>query len=340
MAERPRPCHEPAKRARLGHGFEGPPAHAENGQGGSDEDEANEEDIDRELEPEEILTFEFEDVMKNVVHEPQLGSYAPPAKASSGCAYAAHNSAAMPLPQHGVVGGILRLADVPGSRLEYTVSLEVGVMLRSELYDSRSDHGFVRFARVMDMHETLVPRAQRGKGHAKRLARAAFAVAHAHGFRVRPSCSYISDTFLAASPAQEYDVWHGRRCDELLLFTCCPEGKALEERRRQLSEYPMAQLRSRCQSVGAKTSGAKHLMVERLLGREFGPAAERRERALADQELCRERAGLGCRGCRACRGEGSKGWVLISDEERELKSAPRGVWMRRRRDDVDERLSN
>ena len=110
MAERPRSCQESAKRAKH-----------EDSDGG-------------ELEPEEVLAFEFKDAMKNVVHEPQVGSYAPPAKASSGCAYAARNRAATPLPQHGVVAGILRLDDVPGSLLEYAVSLEVGVMLASELY--------------------------------------------------------------------------------------------------------------------------------------------------------------------------------------------------------------
>ena len=61
-------------------------------------------------------------------------------------------------------------------------------------------------------------------------------MAHTYGFLVRPSCSYISETFLAARPAEEYDAWYGRRCDELLLFTCCPEGKSLEERRRQLAQ--------------------------------------------------------------------------------------------------------
>ena len=327
---------EPAKRVKLEDSGRAVPAatveKADNDR--SDKDEEYDEDVDgedeRELAPEALLAFEFADAMKTVEHEPQHGIYAPPARASSGCAYAVHNSAATPLPQNGVVSGTLRLSDVPGSRLEYAVSLEVGLMLECELYDERSGNGFVRFAHVMDMYETIVPASQRGKGHAKRLVRAAFAVAHAYGFRVRPSCTYISETFLAARPAEEYDVWYGRRCDELLLFSCCPEGKALEGRRRQLARLPMAELNSRCEEAGAKIGGAKYLMVERLLGLEFGTAAARRFSAFAGQETCRARKGLGCGGCRACRGDGRAGWVGISDE---LGDPPPPTLVRRRRAD-------
>jgi GNAT superfamily N-acetyltransferase len=312
------PCHEPAKRVELeGSGHDDGPAAAD----AEDEWEEGEEYEDGEMSPEELLEFEFSDAMKNVVHEPQHGNYAPPARASSGCAYAVHNRAARPLPQTGVVAGTLRLTDVHGSRLDYAVSLEVGLMLPNEFYDCKTGNGFVRFAQVMDMYETVVPPACRGQGHAKRLVRAAFAVAFAHNFLVRPSCSYISETFLAAHRAEEFDARLGRRCEELLLFTCCPEGKALEGRRRELAKLSVAALRARCQQVGANISGAKYLMVERLLGREFGAAAAHRFHAFAGQERCRVRAGLGCGGCRACRGEGGAGWVSDSD----------GV--RRRRDD-------
>jgi len=328
--DRAPPCHGPAKRAKLEDGSHGlPAANAENG-----EDEEYDEDVDGEEDPEEDLRWDFAGAMKNVVHGPQHGTYAPPGRASSGCAYAVHNSAATPVPQNGVIAGTLRLSDVPGSRLDYAVSLEVGVMLEGELYDGRSRSGFVRFARVMDMYETIVPAAQRGNGHAKRLVRAAFAVAHAYGLLVRPSCSYISETFLAASPAEEYDAWYGRRCDELLVFTCCPEGRALEERRRQLAQLPVAELTARCRHVGTKIGGAKYLNVERLLGHEFGPAAARRSSSLAGQEECRDRAGLGCGGCRACRGEGRAGWVHIGEAEMraiEQESAPPPKLVRRRR---------
>ena len=283
MAERPHRSHEPAKRAKIA---ESSPLSLQ-----VDKHMAGRQTHDGEEEfhggPEEVLVSEFADAMKNVVHEPQHGVYWPPARASFGCSYALYNSAATPVPFCGVVAGMLRLADVPGSRLDYAVALEVGSMLEGELHDEGSGCGFVRFARVMDMYETIVPPAHRGKGVAKRLVRAAFAVAHVYGFRVRPSCSYISETFLAARPAEEYDARRGRQCDELLLFTCCPEGKALEGRRRQLMRLPVAELKSRCEQAGVKIDarrGAKYFMVERLLAHEFGPAAARRSSFLAAQE--------------------------------------------------------
>ena len=340
---------EPAKRAKLDDaGRDHPAANGGNGEEDTKRDEGREqeedeygEDLDGEeegdMDPESALQWDFWDAMKNVVHEPQHGSYLPPAKVSSGCPYAAHNHAAMPVPPSGVVAGTLRLADVPGSRLDYAVALEVGTMLEGELYDGRTVNGFVRFAHVMDMYETVVPPAHRGQGHAKRLVRAAFAVAHAYGYSVRPSCTYISQTFLAARPAEEYDVWYGRRCEELLLFNCCPEGRALDGRRRELARLPVDSLKARCEQAGEKIGGAKYLMVERLLGREFGPAAERRTATLAGEEMCRERRGLGCGGCRVCRGEGSDGWVDIGDAEMEEMRANEPDrpfrWVRRRRAD-------
>ena len=281
MAERR--SHEPAKRAKIAESSHGRQTRdGELGPVGLMEQGTR-------TKPEEVLVSEFADAMKNVVHEPQHGIYWPPARASSGCPWLpVYNGVTTPVPCFGVVAGMLRLADVPGSRLDYAVALEVGSMLEGELHDEGSGIiGFVRFARVMDMYETIVPPAHRGKGVAKRLVRAAFAVAHVYGFRVRPSCSYISETFLAARPAEEYDARRGRQCDELLLFTCCPEGKALEGRRRQLMRLPVAELKSRCEQAGVKIDarrGAKYFMVERLLAHEFGPAAARRSSTLAAQE--------------------------------------------------------
>ena len=281
MAERR--SHEPAKRAKIAESSHGRQTRdGELGPVGLMEQGTR-------TKPEEVLVSEFADAMKNVVHEPQHGIYWPPARTSSGCPWLpVYNGVTTPVPICGVVAGMLRLADVPGSRLDYAVALEVGSMLEGELHDEGSGIiGFVRFARVMDMYETIVPPAHRGKGVAKRLVRAAFAVAHVYGFRVRPSCSYISETFLAARPAEEYDARRGRQCDELLLFTCCPEGKALEGRRRQLMRLPVAELKSRCEQAGVKIDarrGAKYFMVERLLAHEFGPAAARRSSTLAAQE--------------------------------------------------------
>lgn len=133
-------------------------------------------------------------------------------------------------------------------------------------------------------------------------------------------------------------LWWSHRCDELLLFTCCPEGQALEGRRRQLARLPVTELKAQCQHVGAKIGGAKYLMVERLLGHEFGPAAAQREAALSGQAKCRERAGLGCGGCRACGGEGRAGWVHVSVAEcnaieKEDQPPPVSLTRRRRADE-------
>ena len=139
--------------------------------------------------------------------------------------------------------------------------------------------GFRRFARVMDIYKTYVPPAERGKGHATRLARAAFAVAQEYGYLVRPSCSYISDTFLAAKPTFKDITCRTYLCDELLLFPCCPEGRGLEERRRFLASLSAADVKARCEDAGtSKISGPKPYLIEHLLGREFGPAAAARVR--------------------------------------------------------------
>jgi predicted GNAT family acetyltransferase len=50
----------------------------------------------------------------------------------------------------------------------------------------------------VDITHTFTPPAARGRGLAARLAAAAFAWAAARGAAVRPSCSYISDTYAPA----------------------------------------------------------------------------------------------------------------------------------------------
>ena len=53
---------------------------------------------------------------------------------------------------------------------------------------------------VIDLAHTFVPPAGRGKGLAGKLCRSAFAHAKAEGFLVRPTCSYVSDTFIKRHP--------------------------------------------------------------------------------------------------------------------------------------------
>jgi uncharacterized protein len=52
----------------------------------------------------------------------------------------------------------------------------------------------------MDIFETFVPAKARGRGIAERLVAEAFRFARAKGWRVRPSCSYVSDTYLPRHP--------------------------------------------------------------------------------------------------------------------------------------------
>ncbi len=55
---------------------------------------------------------------------------------------------------------------------------------------------YVRSAHVLDITHTFVPPEARGQGLAKHLANAAFAYARAQKLSVRPSCSYISGSYL------------------------------------------------------------------------------------------------------------------------------------------------
>ena len=53
---------------------------------------------------------------------------------------------------------------------------------------------------VMEMHHTEVPPAGRGRGVASQLCKAAFQYCHEAVVAVRPSCSYVSDTWLPSHP--------------------------------------------------------------------------------------------------------------------------------------------
>jgi hypothetical protein len=59
---------------------------------------------------------------------------------------------------------------------------------------------------VMHMVHTEVPVQQEGRGIAAQLVRAAMEYARAHGYKVRPSCSYVR-AFMARNP--EFDDLRG-----------------------------------------------------------------------------------------------------------------------------------
>ena len=254
-----------------------------------EENEAEDDEVECD-EEQAMLSVRFQKTMLGVVHEKKMGNLAQSRNTSSGCAYGGKSKpgiASQPL--HGVVvSGQLKLNGVPGAHLDYTILAEVGHLLQGEFIDAREGAYFRKFAYVMDIWETYVPSRHRGRGLAQRLARAAFAVARAQGYLVRPSCTYISDTFLGAHPMDE----RRQPCEDVLLFSCCVEGRGLEPRRRALAALSAAQLKAECeQSVPLpriEISGSKKAIVERLLDREFGSAARQRERAIAGRRRCRE----------------------------------------------------
>ncbi|EFJ25698.1 hypothetical protein SELMODRAFT_99282, partial [Selaginella moellendorffii] len=55
-------------------------------------------------------------------------------------------------------------------------------------------------ADLIDLEHTYVPPSKRGQGIAAQLCEAAFDCARKQGFRVIPTCSYISETFLPRNP--------------------------------------------------------------------------------------------------------------------------------------------
>ncbi|XP_076945129.1 acetyltransferase At1g77540-like [Bidens hawaiensis] len=74
--------------------------------------------------------------------------------------------------------------------------------LEYELINSNNNNN-----KVMDITHTFVPSSKRGLGLASHLAVAAFNHAQANALFVIPTCSYISDTFLARNPAWKSVVY-------------------------------------------------------------------------------------------------------------------------------------
>jgi len=132
-------------------------------------------------------------------------------------------------------------------------------------------------SQVMDVYETFVPEAERGRGLGVRLARAAFAIARDHGWFIRPSCTYISDHFLGSAPTHP----DGRAYADDLLFSACAEGMTLRSRRAELGKLPAKELTRRCAALVERGSGPKGALVERLLAAEFGPLAAKRAAEIA-----------------------------------------------------------
>lgn len=60
-----------------------------------------------------------------------------------------------------------------------------------------------RAGQTIDMYQTFVPEAFRGRGIAEQLAKAAFEFAKAERLAVTPTCSYLSGPYLKRHPEHE-----------------------------------------------------------------------------------------------------------------------------------------
>ena len=194
-----------------------------------------------------------EEDLRGVIHTTTEGVPRPPPSPASGVSYAAGHELADPLPTSMVTSGCIGLRAMAGAHLDYVVELRVGEQLEGEFHDSAGKACFIKFAQVMDIHETFVPEAHRGHGAGGRLARAAFSIARSNGWSVRPSCSYISAAFLAASPKHA----DGASFADALLFSASPEGHTLYARRAELGKLPAKELTTRCVALQKKGAGPK-----------------------------------------------------------------------------------
>jgi predicted GNAT family acetyltransferase len=62
--------------------------------------------------------------------------------------------------------------------------------------------------KIMDLRHVFVPTKYRGKRLAERIVFKAFKIAEDHSMRVRPTCSYVRDTFLRRLKALQGEEWH------------------------------------------------------------------------------------------------------------------------------------
>lgn len=227
--------------------------------------------------------------LKGIVkHTYTLGDPMPPAPVESGLAFLA-SSSSMALPRSIPVSGSLVLCNAPGSHLDYDIVLQVGELLEGDLVEEAPPPHFCRFVVVMDIWETFVPVSHRGRDLGTALVKAAFALAANRGWGVKPSCSYVRDTYIRRqchSPIALYQ--HGPsgprtelKVSTLVLFSEISHGKhSFKDRRRVVSKKSTKQLAAAVKKLSPQQrrvffgpSEAVHasplVTVERLLRVEF-----------------------------------------------------------------------
>lgn len=185
---------------------------------------------------------------------------------SSGVQYCEAHPSATPLPLDDVISGRVVLEQRPECFLAYSTRLETGLCLPGELQEHAGKPCFVKFTRVMDIYETMIPEANRGHRLGEVLARAAFAIADAEGYRVDPSCTYIAHF---VSKFHQYQP-------QLVLST----KPQLHARRAGLCKMKVKQVAAECEQAGLLKTGSKAALIERIIGHEFDRAPPQKSPAV------------------------------------------------------------
>ena len=214
------------------------------------------------------------------VHREFSGDLPPPEPSPSGCKF-------FECPQLGrleragrdvTTGGELALQSPLGSecRLEYRfVLVNDGVPCKH--VPSQGVSSFLFLRKVMEVLETYVPPHLRGWRVGDRLVQQAFQMVRDSancgrvGFRLRPTCTFVSGSFLRRHSTLPTDGWL-RETDSCLDFFSTPDGQVVTARRVALKALPVAELKAMCQQRGFSTAFRKPALIEFLIQNEYGEA--------------------------------------------------------------------
>merc|ERR1711939_628177 len=121
---------------------------------------------------------------------------------------------------------------------------------------------FLFLRQVMEVFETYVPPHLRGWRVGDRLAHQAFQMVRDSAnygpveFRLRPTCTFVSGSFLQRHPTLPTDGWL-RETDSCLDFFSTPDGQAVTARRVALKAFSVSELKAMCQRRGFATAFRK-----------------------------------------------------------------------------------
>lgn len=214
------------------------------------------------------------------VHRESRGDLPPPEPSPSGCKF--FESPQLRRLEHAsrnvITGGELVLQSPLGSecRLEYRFVL-VNDGIPCKHVPSQGVSSFLDLRKVMEVFETYVPPHLRGWRVGDRLAKQAFqmvgdAANDGRPFRLRPTCTFVSGSFLQRYPTLPTNGWL-RATDSCLDFFSTPDGQAVTARRVALKAHSVAELKAMCQQRGFATAFRKPALIEFLMQHEYGHTA-------------------------------------------------------------------